>query len=109
LVIELLSDSGYKVLGAHDGQEAWEVLQSTPVDMTVLDLIMPRVDGNQLTRKIRSQPHLHEMPILMLSVRALIDDQLCAFESGIDDYLTKPFTENMLLARVRVLERRLPA
>ena len=107
LVIEILSSSGYKVLAAKDGQEAWEMLQETPADLAVLDLNMPRMDGMELTRHIRSDERFREMPILMLTIRAMVEDQLSGYERGADDYLTKPFDQHMLLARLRVLERRI--
>jgi len=107
LVIEILSTSGYKVLVARDGQEAWELLQGNPADMAVLDLNMPRMDGMELTRHIRSDERFREMPILMLTIRAMVEDQLSGYERGADDYLTKPFDQHMLLARLRVLERRI--
>jgi DNA-binding response OmpR family regulator len=105
LVIEILSISGYKVLAARDGQEAWDMIQDTKADMAVLDLNMPRMDGMELTRQIRSDARYREMPILMLTIRALVDDQVSGYERGADDYLTKPFDQKMLLARLRVLER----
>ncbi len=107
LIIEILSRSGYAVAAAKDGQEAWELLQKTPADMAVLDLNMPRMDGMELTRLIRADARFREMPILMLTVRSLVDDQLTGFERGADDYLNKLFDPKMLLARLRVLERRI--
>lgn len=107
LLVEILSQSGYAVLAAKDGQEAWELIQKAPADMAVLDLNMPRMDGMELTRRIRSDARLSGMPILMLTIRSLVDDQLSGFERGADDYLNKTFDPKMLLARLRVLERRL--
>ena len=107
LVTEILDQSGYKVLAVKDGQEAWELLQKTRPDMAVLDLNMPRMDGMELTRHIRADARLHEMPILMLTIRALVEDRVSGYERGADDYLTKPFDQKMLLARLRVLERRI--
>ncbi len=107
LAIEIVSSSGYTVLAAKDGQEAWELIQKTPADMAVLDLNMPRMDGMELTRRIRADERFRTMPILMLTIRALVDDQVSGFERGADDYLTKPFDQKMLLARLRILERRI--
>ncbi|MFH2204054.1 MAG: response regulator [Elusimicrobiota bacterium] len=107
LVTEILTQGGYKVASAEDGQKAWDMMQDTPVDMAVLDLNMPNMDGLELTRKIRDDARFKELPILLLTVRALVEDQVTGFERGADDYLTKPFDSNMLLTRVKVLERRL--
>ena len=107
LVTEILTQGGYCVLRAKDGAEAWEFMQKMKVDMAVLDLNMPNMDGMELTRKVRETPRFQNMPILMLTVRALVEDQVSGYERGADDYLTKPFDSKMLLARVKVLERRI--
>ncbi|HBL18048.1 MAG TPA: hypothetical protein DD417_15165 [Elusimicrobia bacterium] len=107
LVTEILTQGGYSVVRAKDGVEAWEFIQKKKVDMAVLDLNMPNMDGMELTRKVRETPRCQSMPILMLTVRALVEDQVSGYERGADDYLTKPFDSKMLLARVKVLERRI--
>lgn len=107
LVSEILTQGGYKAVAAEDGQKAWDLMQTTTVDMAVLDLNMPNMDGLELTRKIRDDRRYKDLPILLLTVRALVEDQVTGFERGADDYLTKPFDSKMLLARVKVLERRL--
>lgn len=107
LVTEILTQGGYSVLRAKDGVEAWEFIQKKKVDLAVLDLNMPNMDGMELTRKVRETPRYQNMPILMLTVRALVEDQVSGYERGADDYLTKPFDSKMLLARVKVLERRI--
>ena len=107
LVSEILTQGGYKAVAAEDGQKAWDLMQTTTVDMAVLDLNMPNMDGLELTRKIRDDRRYKDLPILLLTVRTLVEDQVTGFERGADDYLTKPFDSKMLLARVKVLERRL--
>jgi DNA-binding response OmpR family regulator len=107
LVVELLRDGGYGALAAEDGLDAWNRLQKGPVDMAVLDLNMPRMDGLELTRRIRRDERLSSMPILMLTIRSMVDDQVAGYDRGADDYITKPFDSQLLLARVRALERRL--
>ena len=109
LVVGILDDAGYRTLVAQDGAEAWDLLQSQGADMAVLDLNMPRLNGWELTQRIRSDARWQALPVLMLTVRALVEDQISGYERGADDYLTKPFDAAMLLARLRVLERRLPA
>lgn len=102
----VLSEAGYQVFTARDGQEGWEILEKDGAEMAVLDLNMPRLDGLQLTRKIRADARFKAMPILMLTVRDLVEEQLAGYEHGADDYLTKPFDHAVLAARVRALERR---
>ena len=109
LVTEILSQGGYRVVRAQDGQAAWNLLQKgeEKVEMAVLDLNMPNMDGLELTRKIRDDARYKDLPILLLTVRAMVEDQVSGYERGADDYLTKPFDSKMLLARVKVLERRI--
>ncbi|MEK7742991.1 MAG: response regulator [Elusimicrobiota bacterium] len=107
LVTEVLAQGGYRVLAAQDGLAAWNLLQKKKADMAVLDLNMPNMDGLELTRKLRGDARFKDMPILMLTIRAMIEDQVSGYDRGADDYLTKPFENKMLLARMRVLERRI--
>ena len=106
LVTEILTQGGYTVVRAEDGQAAWDLMQRKKVDIAVLDLNVPRMDGLELTRKVRDDAKYKDLPILMLTVRALVDNQVEGYARGADDYLTKPFDSQMLLARVKVLERR---
>jgi DNA-binding response OmpR family regulator len=109
LVTEILTKGGYRVLRAPDGLAAWNILQkkNEKVDMAVLDLNMPNMDGLELTHKIRDDARYKDMPVLLLTVRALVEDQVSGYDRGADDYLTKPFDSRMLLARIKVLERRI--
>ena len=109
LVTEILTQGGYRVVRAQDGLAAWNLLQkgADKVDMAVLDLNMPNMDGLELTRKIRDDVRYKDLPILLLTVRSMVEDQVSGYERGADDYLTKPFDSKMLLARVKVLERRI--
>jgi DNA-binding response OmpR family regulator len=103
----MLEEDGYEVLEAVDGQEAWEKLNAQGADMGIFDLNMPRLDGLQLTQRIRQDPRYSELPILMLTVRALVIEQIRGYDRGADEYVTKPFEREVLLARVKALERRL--
>ncbi|MEK7657309.1 MAG: response regulator, partial [Elusimicrobiota bacterium] len=76
LVNEVLTQGGYKVLAAQDGLAAWNLLQKKKADMAVLDLNMPNMDGLELTRKLRGDARFKDMPILMLTIRAMIEDQV---------------------------------
>jgi two-component system response regulator MprA len=95
---------GYDVLLAGDGREALESLESRPPDAVVLDVLMPRVDGLELCRRMRNTGN--RTPVLMLTARDAVDDRVAGLDAGADDYLVKPFALEELLARVRALLRR---
>lgn len=107
LVVEILTEAGYEVAAEINGLLAWERLQADGADMAVLDVNMPEMDGFELLRNIRTDDRFKAMPVLMLTIRALADDQVQGYDTGADDYLTKPFHNDVLLARVKVLERRI--
>ncbi|HVA65332.1 MAG TPA: response regulator transcription factor [Elusimicrobiota bacterium] len=107
MVAEILSGGGYRVLAAEDGQAAWEKITAQGADMAVLDCNMPRLDGLALTKRLRKDPRFSGMPIMMLTVKSMVEDQLVGYGSGIDDYLPKPFDDQVLLARLKVLARRI--
>ncbi len=107
MITAVLEGAGYKVLAALDGQEGWDLLRKQGADLAVLDLNMPRKNGLELTRLIRASDKYKDLPVLMLTIRALVEEQISGYERGADDYLTKPFDPKMLIARVRVLERRI--
>ncbi len=98
-----LENEGYEVLTASDGLEAVETAQAQPVDLIILDLMMPRLDGLGACRRNRE---FSDVPIIMLTAKADDMDKLLGFEHGADDYLTKPFNILELKARVRALLRR---
>lgn len=98
-----LENDGYEVLTAYDGVEAVEIVQNQEVDLVVLDLMMPNLDGLGACRKIRE---FSNVPIIMLTAKADDMDKLMGFEQGADDYLTKPFNILELKARIRSLLRR---
>jgi two-component system response regulator MprA len=94
---------GYDVQIAASGQEALQLARDTPFDLVVLDLTMPRMDGLEVCRRLRRGVSI---PILMLTARDAVADRIIGLDSGADDYLTKPFDFEELLARVRALLRR---
>jgi two-component system response regulator MprA len=94
---------GYDVQIAASGQEALQLARETPFDLVVLDLTMPRMDGLEVCRRLRRGVNV---PILMLTARSAVADRIIGLDSGADDYLTKPFDFEELLARVRALLRR---
>ncbi len=96
----------YRVLEAADGQHGLEMVQETPPDLIVTDLIMPRLDGLELCRQLRQNEQTNHIAIVMLTARAALNDRLQGLETGADDYLTKPFVAAELLVRVQNLLRR---
>jgi DNA-binding response OmpR family regulator len=99
-----LEASGYEVLTAGTGLEALKKLQSQEPDLLVLDLVMPGIDGFETLRQIRS---ISSIPVIILSARETSIDKIKGLEMGADDYLTKPFSPNELLARIEAVRRRL--
>jgi two-component system, OmpR family, response regulator MprA len=99
-----LTLDNYTVALAADGQEALDVLAVTPADAVVLDVMMPRVDGLEVARRMRRAGD--RTPILMLTARDAVDDRVTGLDVGADDYLVKPFALRELQARLRALLRR---
>ena len=98
-----LENEGYSVDCAYDGEEAVAKARSDSYDLIILDLMMPKKDGLEACREIRD---FSTVPIIMLTARSEDSDTLMGFESGADDYITKPFNILLLKARVRALLRR---
>ena len=99
-----LGFDGYEVTTAADGVEALDVLAAERVDALVLDVLMPRMDGLDVCRRLRSAGDT--TPILLLTARAPVEDRVNGLDAGADDYLVKPFALQELLARLRALLRR---
>jgi DNA-binding response OmpR family regulator len=104
LVRDYLEHAGYKVRSAGDGRIALSLVQSEKPDLVILDLGLPHMNGLDFTRQLRKSSNL---PIIMLTARSEESDKLIGLELGADDYITKPFSPRELVARVRVLFRRL--
>lgn len=104
ILAKQLSDNGYTVDACFDGQEALDYIESEPYDAIILDIMMPKMDGLTVLRRIRS--HNIDTPVLFLTARDSIADRVEGLDAGADDYLTKPFAFEELLARVRVLIRK---
>jgi two-component system KDP operon response regulator KdpE len=100
-----LTDIGYTVIDAKTGEEALEILRRTPADLILLDLNMPGIGGLETCRAIRETS---EVPIVILSVRNTEREKVMALDAGADDYVTKPFGIQELLARIRAALRRSP-
>jgi two-component system cell cycle response regulator len=101
----LLRQAGYEVQLAHDGKQAWELYQQQPVPLVITDWMMPEMDGLELCRRLRENPHNGYTYIILLTARDQKEDQITALESGADDFLNKPLNAAELQARLRVAER----
>ena len=101
-----LSLQGFEVMVAYDGAQALEVIAERPPDLAVVDLMMPEVDGLELTRQLRASPLTASIPIIMLTARGLTIDKVLGLTAGADDYLVKPFDTLELVARVKSTLRR---
>ena len=103
LVAFRLERSGYTVLRARDGEEALRVALEAKPDLAVLDVMMPKLDGFELTRRLRAEGATSRMPIILLTARAQDADVQAGFDAGADDYLRKPFSPQELRARVQAI------
>lgn len=104
LFCTVLSDSGYQCLSAADGAEALEIMDKEYVDLIVADIMMPNMDGYELTKAIRAAKM--ELPILMVTAKDQFDDMQKGFRAGTDDYMIKPINVKELVLRVEALLRR---
>ena len=98
-----LTGEGYHVIKAYDGYEALEILDSTPVDLMIVDVMMPGLDGIRTTLKVRETSSI---PIIILSAKSEDNDKILGLNIGADDYITKPFNPLELVARVKSHIRR---
>jgi heavy metal response regulator len=101
-----LEEEGYAVDLAFDGEEGLAMVLDQVHDLIILDIALPKIDGLQVLKKMRERNI--RTPVLLLTVRATIEDKVLGLDSGADDYLTKPFVFQELLARIRALLRRKP-
>ena len=98
-----LEAEGFRVRTYPDGQKAWDALSKNPADLAVLDIKMPRMDGMELLRKLRE---VTDMPVIFLTSKDEEIDQLLGLRMGADDYIGKPFSQRLLIERIRALLRR---
>lgn len=106
-LVDLLEGAGHEVVAVGDGESAVDIGVRHAFDMAVLDLMLPKLDGLEVCRRLRlARPTL---PVLMLTAKGGENDKVDGLRSGADDYMTKPFSPRELLARLEVFERRLKA
>lgn len=104
IIAKQMKVSGYSVDCAFNGEEAYDLISMTDYDAAVFDVMMPKIDGFSLLRKIRNEGN--NLPVLFLTARDSIEDRVEGLDIGADDYLVKPFAFEELLARIRVLIRK---
>ena len=105
LIKDFLKAKGYKILEAEDGEKALEVYEKNKnqINLILLDVMMPKLDGWSVLRQIRQDS---KVPIIMLTARGEEQDELFGFELGVDEYISKPFSPKILVARVEVILKR---
>lgn len=103
LVVDFLQPEGYELIEAADGKEALELYQKEHPDLVLLDVMMPGYDGWTVCREIRRES---AVPIMMLTAKGEEIDQLFAYDLGVDEYITKPFSPKILVAKIKALLRR---
>jgi two-component system, OmpR family, alkaline phosphatase synthesis response regulator PhoP len=101
-----LSREGYSVQCAASGEAAYDIIAAGPVDLLILDLMLPGMDGLELARRLKGGAPTSELPIIMLSAKGEEADIVTGLELGADDYITKPFSPRVLVARLRSVLRR---
>ena len=97
----LLSDGFYNIQKAFDGAEAFKLIRSDKPDLILLDVMLPSIDGYTLCKKIKEDEYLKNIQVIMLTAKKMEEDVLEGFESGAIDYISKPFSNKILLARVK--------
>jgi two-component system response regulator RpaA len=100
---------GHTVISAPDGETGYALVQQHRPQLAILDVMMPGVDGFTVCQRIRKNPDIAEIPVLMLTALGVVDDKIKGFDAGADDYLVKPFEIPELMVRVRALLRRYSA
>ena len=103
---QTLRDAGWLVDAFELGEDGYEALRQVPYDVVILDLGLPDIDGLDVLRRIRNQGM--QVPVLVLTARGAVDERIDGLDAGADDYLSKPFNNGELIARIRALLRRSP-
>jgi two-component system cell cycle response regulator DivK len=98
---DLLSRAGFELIEAHNGQQGVVLASAERPDLILMDIQLPVLDGYEATRRIKADPALRAIPIIVVTSYALSGDEVKARAAGCDDYVTKPFSPRVLLAKVR--------
>lgn len=99
----VLSPRGHEVITTQNPKEALDLIREKPVDLLLLDVMMPEIDGYSLCRQIKDNPQTRHLPVVMITVLSSKEDRIRSIEAGADDFITKPFDQELVLARVRML------
>lgn len=102
----MLEKRGYNIIAAHTGSRGLEKAQAQQPDLIILDIMMPDVDGYEVTRRLRTNPDTADIPIIMFTAKQNLDDKVAGFKAGADDYLTKPVHPAEMVARVEAVLQR---
>ena len=103
LVVFRLERAGYEVVDAADGEQALRLAFERTPDLAVLDVMMPKLDGYELTKQLRADPRTRDLPVILLTARAQDADVQRGFDAGADDYIRKPFSPQELRSRVQAI------
>lgn len=103
VIEKILESTGYEIIKAYDGEEALKKAAEEEPDIILLDIIMPKIDGFEVCRRLKSGGETSMVPIVMLTSRDKWEDKVAGFESGADDYITKPFNPQEFIARIKGL------
>ena len=103
---DMLEAAGFPVLVAQTGYDALALILSNRPALVLLDLVLPDLPGEEVCRRLRAHGPTADIPVIMLTVKGDESDKVIGFETGADDYVTKPFSDQVLLARIRALLRR---
>jgi len=95
-----LNAEGYEVITAEDGEQAIEKAQKEQPDLVVLDVMMPKIDGYEACRKMKQDPKMKDVPVILLTAKGRDIDRKLGLEVGADDYITKPFSPNKLIEKI---------
>lgn len=98
-----LEKENLEITAAYNGEEAWNIIDNEKIDLAVLDIMMPGINGFELTKKIRSK---YKIPIIILSAKQMDSDKILGLDLGADDYIAKPFNPLEVLSRIKALLRR---
>jgi two-component system alkaline phosphatase synthesis response regulator PhoP len=101
-----LTMEGYNILTAFDGEEALRVIEQERPDLVVLDIMMPKLDGYEVCRRLRKDERFATLPVILLSAKGRSIDREVGLQAGADDYITKPFSPRKLIEKIRELLER---
>ena len=103
LIEIILSSENYHIVTAQNGNEVLELIRQTPVDLILLDVLMPGMTGMEVCRKLKSDPEFQLIPIIFLTALDQMEDRVESFDLGVNEFMSKPFSPPELLARVKSL------